>query len=138
MSVSMQSIYALRADVVATVMGEGAVLLDLRSKYFYSANGPAWGIISAFEMGARAESVRTACVAEGKGLLEEGMFLELMEQLLAEDLLEARGVGAEEAEWDGAVLALASGWGRPELVKHKEPLQRIMMSAFDPTIPLAE
>ncbi len=138
MSVSIQSTYALRADVVATVMGEGAVLLDLRTKYFYSANGPAWAIISAFEMGASADQVLKACLAESKGLLDERKFLELMEQLLAEDSLEVRGVGTEEAEWDGAVLKLASGWGKPELVKHKEPLQRIMMSAFDPTIPLAE
>jgi len=138
MSVSMESSYALRADVVATVMGEGAVLLDLRTKYFYSANGAAWAVLSAFEMGAHAASVRKACIDEAKGLLDEGMFLELMEQMIAEDLVEVRGIGTEGAEWDGTVFALASGWGKPELVKHKEPLQRIMMSAFDPTIPLAE
>ncbi len=39
----------------------------------------------------------------------------------------------------GAALAIPmTAWVAPELSKHDEPLQRIMVSAFDPGMPLAE
>jgi hypothetical protein len=33
---------------------------------------------------------------------------------------------------------LNGGWRPPTIDKHREPLQRIVISAFDPTLPLAE
>ena len=118
----------LRSDVVATVMGDGAVLLDLRTKYFYSANKTAWAILTALETGVDMPALRRACDAYG----DEGT--EVFFQFLAsEDLLEP----ASSADWAGS-LAVTGDWVAPVLEKHKEPLQRVMMSAFDPTIPLAE
>jgi hypothetical protein len=39
----------------------------------------------------------------------------------------------------GAALAIPMiAWVVPELSKHQEPLQQIMVSAFDPGMPLAE
>jgi hypothetical protein len=122
--------YVMRPDVVATVMGEGAVLLDLRTKYFYSANKTAWAILSALETGADVSALLSACArCAPEGAAPEAFF----QFLQSENLLEpAASVG-----WDGR-LALAGDWVEPVLEKHKEPLQRIMMSAFDPSVPLAE
>ena len=55
------------------------------------------------------------------------------ELLTSEDLVEP----APSAGWDER-LAVPGEWANPVLQKHKEPLQRIMMSAFDPSVPLAE
>ena len=38
----------LRPDVVATVLEDGAVLLDLETKYFYSVNPSGWAILQLF------------------------------------------------------------------------------------------
>jgi hypothetical protein len=130
MTLDQSGILRLRSDVVATVMGEGAVLLDLRTKYFYSANKTAWAILSALESGAEMAAVARACGQSGQEGREIDAFLDF---LRSEDLLES----ADRPEWEGR-LALAGSWVAPVLEKHKEPLQRIMMSAFDPSVPLAE
>jgi hypothetical protein len=122
--------YVMRPDVVATVMGEGAVLLDLRTKYFYSANRTAWAILSALEAGADMSALTSACERCAPDGASSDAFFKFLQ---SENLLEP----AASAGWDGR-LAVTGGWAEPVLEKHKEPLQRIMMSAFDPSVPLAE
>ena len=57
----------------------------------------------------------------------------LIEQIIAEGLVESVDAPA------GAALAIPmTAWVAPKLSKHDEPLQRIMVSAFDPGMPLAE
>ena len=136
----LQGVYALRPDVAVTVMGEGAVLLDLRTKYFYSANSSAWAVLSAFEEGAEISAVARACTERMNGSGDDEAVTRLLAQLMAEDLLEPVS-GTDPASaggWKGTMTACGSAWVTPALVKHKEPLQRVMMSAFDPSIPLAE
>jgi hypothetical protein len=123
-------IYMLRPDVVATVMGDGAVLLDLRTKYFFSANRTAWAILVAFESGADIDAMLHACTQLAPAGANLDSFFNF---LLSEDLLES----ASAVDWDGRFI-LAGEWLEPLLEKHKEPLQRIMMTAFDPSVPLAE
>jgi hypothetical protein len=123
-------LFVLRPDVVATVMGEGAVLLDLRTKFFYSANKTAWAILSAMEAGADTAALAHACSTFTADAPSLGAFFTFLQ---SEDLVEP----ATSAGWDGR-LALAGEWVQPVLEKHKEPLQRVMMSAFDPSVPLAE
>ena len=138
---TFQGWYALRPDVAATVMGDGAVLLDLRTKYFYSANRTAWAVLAAFEEGAEVSAVAQACreCVNGAAGGHEAI-RQFLEQLMAEDLLEPlSGPGAASAgSWKDALTALGGAWVTPTLVKHKEPLQRVMISAFDPSMPLAE
>ena len=130
MSSTTAQIFILRADVVATVMGEGAVLLDLRTKYFYSANKTAWAILVALEAGADLDALAKAC----RPFTQDAAALEaFFEFLTSEALVEP----AASAGWDNQ-LAVPGEWANPVLEKHKEPLQRIMMSAFDPSVPLAE
>ena len=124
--------WRLRPEVVATVLNDGAVILDLRTKYFFSANPTAWAILQMFETGATAPEVLEFSQKWGANG-DTPAINRLIEQIIAEGLVER--VDAP----DGAALAIPmSAWVAPELSKHAEPLQRIMVSAFDPGMPLAE
>lgn len=123
----------LRPDVVSTVLQEGAVILDLRSKFFFSANASGWSIVQMFESGATRTEVLEACRRWGAGGVDEPAIEALIALLTAEQLVEP----TESPSAPLGEMALAA-WSVPTLVKHKEPLQRIMVSAFDPGIPMAE
>jgi len=131
-SESNTEILVLRSDVVVTALEQEAVLLDLETKYFYSVNPSGWAITQLFEAGATREEARTRASAWGANgsTAEVDAFIE---RLVAEKLVAAGDTPAFEAEvtFDGA-------WTVPTIDKHKEPLQRVMVSAFDPTLPLAE
>jgi hypothetical protein len=126
-------IYLLRPDVVASVVEDGAVLLDLETKYFYSVNSSGWAILQMFETGTSPEIALSHCrdwsgkeqidpaIVQFINTLEEENLIEISDQILPE----------EETVYNGV-------WTDPTIEKQKEPLQRIMTSAFDPTMPLAE
>jgi hypothetical protein len=125
--------WMLRPDVVATVLNDGAVILDLRSKFFFSANPTGWAIVQMFETGATRAEVHGACRKWGAadtGLPEVNA---LVDQMISEGLVES--VNTPAATVNGITVA---AWIPPTLSKHREPLQRIMVSAFDPGLPLAE
>lgn len=117
---------------VATVVEDGAVLLDLDSKYFYSLNASAWAVLQMAETAAVSrEQIVAACLSSGAPDEEQ------VEAFL--DELCSFGVLEESA--DGGVpepLHLAGAWAAPAVVRQAEPLQSVVTSAFDPSIPLAE
>jgi hypothetical protein len=125
--------WKLRPDVVATVLNDGAVMLDLESKFFFSANSSAWAIAEMFESGTTLSAVHEACVrwgaVNGDKLLIDGV----IKQMVAEGLIKPADSSAVPARTSPAKI-----WVTPTLKKHREPLQRIMVSAFDPGLPLAE
>lgn len=125
--------WMLRPDVVSTVLNDGAVILDLRSKFFFSANSTGWAIAQMFETGATRDEVHGACrkwCADDAGIAEIDA---LIDQMISEGLIEPMSMPAVAT--NGIVVA---AWISPTLSKHREPLQRIMVSAFDPGLPLAE
>jgi hypothetical protein len=129
---SDHSHWRLRSDVVTTVLGEGAVILDLRSKFFFSANATAWAIVQMFETGAtRAEIVAASQKWGANG--DTPAVSQMVDQIIAEGLVEPGSPSAI-----GAPEIPVTAWVLPSLSKHNEPLQRIMVSAFDPGMPLAE
>jgi hypothetical protein len=118
--------------VVSTVLSDGGVILDLRSKFFFSANSTALAIVQMFETGATAAQVLEASRKWGANG-ETSAVGRVIEQIIAEGLVEPAAASVCAAP-DVPVTA----WVLPVLSKHKEPLQRIMVSAFDPGMPLAE
>ncbi len=130
-ALSTSTVFILRPDVVVTLLDEGAVLLDLDTKFFYSANGGAWGIVQLFEAGATIDQVQAQCRAWGA---DEGA-MEAVERVIATLLADAL---LSEATTPAETTVPGCQWSVPQLEKHKEPLQKIMVSAFDPSIPLAE
>jgi hypothetical protein len=124
--------WRLRPDVVATVLNDGAVILDLRTKFFFSANPTAWSILQMFESGATPAEVLEFSRKWGANG-DTPAVNRLIGQIIAEGLVEPVAAPA------GAAVAIPMTTGvAPELIKHEEPLQRIMVSAFDPGMPLAE
>ena len=122
--------FRLRPDVVATVLDDGALLLDLESKYFYLLNPSGWAIAQLFEGGTSLAHARSVCAGAGAAEVEE--IDAFVGGLVAEELL-------EPAEHDAAPpFELAGPWSVPTYEKQLEPLQRVIVNAFDPTIPLAE
>jgi hypothetical protein len=123
---------ALKPDVVVTVMDDGAVLLDIGTKYFYSVNATGWAIVQMLESGATSGEILAQC-GRWNGAGDDGQIAGFIETLVSENLLiEQSSAGSANAP------EFAGKWCAPVIEKHKEPLQRIMVSAFDPSIPLAE
>jgi len=127
-----QSSLGLRTDVVSAVIDDGAVLLDLATKYFYSVNSSGWAIVQLFEGGATVEEVKAICnswAGEDQGDSVE----RFIEVLVGDKLLTLMADPPQEHNAN-----LEGKWVSPTIEKHKEPLQRVMTSAFDPSIPLVE
>lgn len=125
-------IWRLHPEVVSTVLNDGAVLLDLRSKFFFSANPTAWAIVQLFETGATKDEVIAAAQKWGANGDTPAVH-RVIEQIISEGLVEQ--VNALPAATPQIPV---TSWIAPALSKHSEPLQRIMVSAFDPGMPLAE
>lgn len=123
---------ALKPTLVATVIEGGAVLLDLDSKYFYALNESAWAIVQLCETtAASSDAVIGRCRTWGSS--NDNAIRQFLADLTAQDIFEE----AESAQELPAVQ-YAGEWTVPTLHRQAEPLQRIVTSAFDPSIPLAE
>jgi hypothetical protein len=123
----------LRPGIVVAALQNGAVLLDLDTKYFYSVNCPGWAIVQMLESGVTIDQAQARCQTWGC-TAEDGEAIEnFIGTLLNEKLVEA--VNSQQRPPD---IVFEGPWLPPVIEKHKEPLQRIMTSAFDPSIPLAE
>jgi hypothetical protein len=124
--------FALRADVVATILDHGALLLDLDSKYFYLLNPSGWAVTQLFEEGATVDHALDTARSWGASEADLGGVRAMVEQMRSERLIEPAAVvanvgGAAPAEWQPVSLE-----------RQAEPLQKVIVSAFDPSIPLAE
>lgn len=124
--------YQLRADVVATVLDHGALLLDLDSKYFYLLNPSGWAVAQLFEDGATVDHVLERSRAWGAKEGDLDGVRDQIRRMSAEGLLEPAAtplniVGEGVAHWEPVSFE-----------RQPEPLQKVIVSAFDPSIPLAE
>ena len=125
--------FALRSDVVATLLEDGAVLLDLESKFFYRLNSSGWFIVQQFENGATIIQVMAACRTSGAAAADERDITLLIDALLQDRLIEVSD------DDPGAQTSVASvPWVAPVIEKQAQPLQKVIISAFDPSVPLVE
>jgi hypothetical protein len=128
----LTTIFKLRPDVVVTALEREAVMLDLTTKYFYSLNPSAWALTQLFEGGATRESAVSRAIEWGaNGDLP--LVNAFIDKLASENLITPSGDSTFETN-----VSYTGAWAAPTVEKHKEPLQRVMISAFDPTLPLAE
>jgi hypothetical protein len=124
--------FALRPDVVATILDHGALLLDLDSKYFYLLNPSGWAITQLFEDGASVDHALERARVWGATDADLGGISAMVNQMQSERLIEpspavTNSAGTAPAEWQPVTLE-----------RQAEPLQKVIVSAFDPSIPLAE
>lgn len=123
-----------RPDVVATVIDDGAVLLDLETKYFYRLNRTGWAIAQLFESGATLDDVHAYCQTLGAPPSDQAAINALIDALLRDHLIEASDGPAHNPREQVAAI----DWSAPNIEKQAEPLQRVIISAFDPSVPLVE
>lgn len=110
-------------------------MLDLESKFFYRANSSGWAILQLLEAGATLEEILGRCRHWGASEESETEISELVARLVGENLVTSSPV----AERPPAPYATnGTTWARPVIERQAQPLHRVISSAFDPSIPLAE
>lgn len=124
---------ALSPDVVVTPLDDGALLLHLDSKFFYSINLPGWGILQLLEAGATLHDILSRCTDWGAKESDRDAI-----QKYLDELIENRLAGCFEGKETGQPVQFGGNWHPPTVERHDEPLERIVTSAFDPSVPLAE
>ncbi|MGH2992611.1 MAG: PqqD family protein [Solirubrobacterales bacterium] len=119
-------------------MEDGAVLLNMETRLYYSLNEPAldlWNLVDHAGTAARLAQLLSDEFAVDAPKAETTA-ASFFAQLERERLI---GPAADDAP---DAPAPAGGEKRPfadpELVKHDEPLHEVATSPFDPQLPLAE
>ena len=128
-----ETVWSLSPEVVVTVLEDSAVLLELQTKYFYSVNATGWAIVQMFESGATKQQIAEKCSAWGADAARMDMVENFINSFEADNLI----MPSEDTP-TAHEITFEGDWKPPEVEKHKEPLERIMVSAFDPSLPLAE
>ena len=124
---------ALSPDVVVTPLDDGALLLHLDSKFFYSINLPGWGILQLLEAGVTLPEILSTCTDWGAKQSDQDAIQKYLDELIDNHL-----AGYFEGKKTGQPVQFAGKWQAPMVERHDEPLERIVTSAFDPSVPLAE
>jgi Coenzyme PQQ synthesis protein D (PqqD) len=129
-------------EVVCTELEDGAVLLNMETRLYYSLNDSGleiWRLLdipgTSEELGRRLterlevdEAVAAEAAAAFVGELERERLV------IAADGSEAVTSLAAEPEAGGERRRFSA----PELILHDEPLHEVTTSPFDPQLPLAE
>lgn len=124
---------ALSPNVVVTPLGDGALLLHLDNNFFYSINLPGWGILQLLEAGSTLHDILSKCKDWGAQENDQHAVENYLDELIANDL-----VGNFEGKAADQAAQFTGSWEAPTVERHDEPLERIVTSAFDPSVPLAE
>lgn len=124
---------ALSPDIVVTPLPEGALLLHLDSKFFYSINLPGWAILQLLETGASHQSILSQCTDWGATASDQAAIVKFLDSLADNDL-----AGNFDSKTTNQVVPFSGTWEAPTIERHDEPLEKVVTSAFDPSVPLAE
>jgi len=133
---------AKNPEVVCTELEDGAVLLNMETRFYYSLNDSGleiWRLLETpgegDELGRRLTARlevddATAAEAASSFLVE----LERERLVVAADGVQAGAPVSSEAEAGGERRRFSA----PELIRHDEPLHEVTTSPFDSQLPLAE
>ena len=140
------SALAMNPEVVCTELEDGAVLLNMQTRLYYSLNEVGLELWNLVDVARTPEQVGDALAASFG--IEEGAARDAASRFLAalerEQLVVAAGDGETAAGGSPPAPAPAGEGGsqrrfvEPDLVKHDEPLHEVSASPFDPQLPLAE
>lgn len=122
-------------DVLFSDLGEGGILFDLNSKQYFSLNSSAAEIWNYLDAGGSLVELETELAARGGGS-QAGSDAGLRE--LAEYLMAHRLVEAGTPEGSAPLPSTLGEWERPRIEQHGNPLSDVILSPFDPTVPIPE
>jgi hypothetical protein len=133
-------------EVVETVLEDGAVLLNLKTKFYYSLNGVGYTIWQLLDAAGSPEDLLQRVMAEYKS--EDGQIAKSVpnfikelerEQLLIQHDYDGTDGPPNKESVEAEVSSLEKRpFNEPELIKHDEPLHDVVLNPFDPQLPLAE
>ena len=132
-------------EVVTTELEDGAVLLNLETRLYYSLNDGGLEIWRLLESATGPDELarlltHAFAVEEEPAKAAASRFVGKLER---ERLVVASDRGGDEAASDPGAAGRDEGaatrpFVEPELVRHDEPLHEVSASPFDPQLPLAE
>ena len=100
-------VLVLRPEVVATVIEDGAVLLNLETNDFYEVNTTGWAILQLFEGGAQRDQVMQRCQQWGAPVKDPAV-AKFVDVLVSDALVVRSEWPASDAE-----VTLATAWSAP-------------------------
>ncbi len=128
-----------------TDLEDGAVLLHLQTRFYYSLNdvGQAiWRLLDSTESSDELvqKLIAEYEIAEGQARDKVSTFLQELEREQLTVPHEGKRANQPEREIGGSHSSSPDKkpFGEPELLKHDEPLHEVVMNPFDPQLPLAE
>ena len=121
----------LNPDVVCSTLPEGGVLLDLDTKQYFALNQTGLAVWQFLEDGGSLAQLRSTLDASASvdadafvhALVDHGLAL---------------GANAEPASLAAVAFAYAGPWTAPVVTPHGRPLAQVILSPFDPTVPIPE
>ncbi|MFQ5893808.1 MAG: PqqD family protein [Nitrospinota bacterium] len=132
-------------EVVYTDLEEGAVLLHLETRFYYSLNEGGQAIWRLLDSADSLDDLLQKLMAQYE--LEEQQAKDrvskFLQELEHEQLAVPHRGEREDRPHDGSAGAPNPSQEKrpfvdPELIKHDEPLHEVVMNPFDPQLPLAE
>ncbi len=132
-------------EVVYTSLEDGAVLLHLESKFYYSLNESGEAIWRLLDSAESLEDLVQEVMLEyevEQGRVK-GSISKFLEELEREQLVVPHQGGTDGYPDEKHAMAEIPSdkkkpYVEPELLKHDEPLHDVVMNPFDPQLPLAE
>jgi coenzyme PQQ synthesis protein D (PqqD) len=135
-------------EVVETVLEDGAVFLNLKTRFYYSLNKVGYRIWQLLDVADSSEGLIQRVMVEygaDDGKVKESVS-NFLNELEREQLVSLREDGTEKLphqEIQGSVginthSTEKKPFVEPDLIKHDEPLHEVVQNPFDPQLPLAE
>lgn len=132
-------------EVVETVLEDGAVFLNLRTKFYYSLNTSGYRIWQLLEFSGNSDELIQRIMAEYEA--EDAQIGKIVSDFL-KDLEREQLVIPKKDETDerhhkpsadsNSETKEKIAFIEPDLIKHDEPLHEVSHDPFDPQLPLAE
>jgi Coenzyme PQQ synthesis protein D (PqqD) len=135
-------------EVVHTELEDGAILLHLGTRFYYSLNETGRTIWALLESSAGPDDLSRRLV-ERYPVTEDHAHAALSRFLAELEREQLVAVGAADGPsapaspdharpMSGHAARTAVNFSEPKLTKHAEPLHEVVMNPFDPQLPLAE
>lgn len=122
----------LNPDVVSSTLEGGGVLLDLVTKQYFALNVSGLAIWQYLEDGGTLGAVYSAAGASQAGAVDA-----FMQSLVELQLAQPASVSSV-ADAAAPPFTLQAPWDTPSVTPHGRPLSQVILSPFDPTVPIPE
>ncbi len=128
-------------DVVSSDLLDGGILFNLSTKQYYALNRTGLAVWKVLESGGDSDEVEAVLHGLYKPASSEDPFgmRRFIDALLAEDLIVRTAVRpAGGVNTNPFTDQMPESWVLPEVSPHGDPLSRVILSPFDPTVPIPE